>query len=1141
MFTEKRSLVWVMALLIALTVPGASLAYAEGDEGTHDQELTTLVEEGPEETESIDGDVNSDDEQVVTEGEAEEAVLEESAEEEIEEPLEEAIDEPVEEVVDKSDVELAAQADVTLDAQLNPQVNTTLVRVTIPNLADILAQSAADSVTVKATMSYGGTVTRSVSKTQRLADIASGSFDVDFKDFGPFTATVTFSKSGSVVKTLSAKTVNVTAETYNIAPLYATMPVTMFSLSLWGDDCVRTAGPTMVMLHRAGAYDWNCLPAASGDRYGVYGVPYLTYDQLKTQQDLSGAHGYFINTLCPATEAYIKDLYRISPSAQFNFYFGDTFCCLAHSMIYANKIPEDQYTINLLSDGTASYTQSFGSVYTSSDPSAQHATLVSEWTAAKQKEYETGRVSDEFVLPKQSITAKYVWSLIDSEPNARWWLVRKQLLETSGDGNAFGTTVQASSKIKAFNIANSLNSIKSEGDDSIAGFKSLFNFNDGYFSAAEEQGKDAMVFLGSRANEVNEPNFTEYARFIMEYYGDAYVYYYKGHPATPTDFYPNKQAQLDALGVIDVDSTIAAELILFFNPEIYLSGYASSTYASVPKGMGKGMFNMSKETGLGNPNYVNMDFWMTKVGDATPAAAKALCDTDHENFLVEFSDEVISAEGYDIAIWDATDSIIKYYKLEEDGSYTLVKTGGSGIKGDMSLPAGIYYIQSSLKDNLMMTNQAAQNKLWGNINVWSHKGSFNQRWRLTYDKVGMATLTNLKSGYVLTVANDNAKNSANVSQAKAGNQDTRKWNVKRNNDGTYSIITGANAKLAVTVSQSKTANGTNVVLSTNKAADNQKWYFIALNPGITTEGQATIADGYYTLTSKVSTDRQLAVSKWSSVNGGNVVIEAKANTLNQKFKITKQKSGFYRIENVFSGKVLDVEKSALISGTNVVQWSANGGKNQEWKAVSLLDGTYTFQNVATGLYLDVTGGKKTSGTNVEGYRAKGNAAQRWFLAKVGDPWSAAKTLVGKNRGKVAAGTYVIRAKARKKAVLDVARGSKKNGANVQLSNWAKKSNQKWKISYDSEGYAYVVNAKSGMSLTVGKTAFGANVYQAKLEKTNNQKWIVVKQSDGSVSFVPALGTKLVLDSSHGKNAAGTNVLFRKYTAGKSQRFVLTKK
>ena len=55
-------------------------------------------------------------------------------------------------------------------------------------------------------------------------------------------------------------------------------------------------------------------------------------------------------------------------------------------------------------------------------------------------------------------------------------------------------------------------------------------------------------------------------------YGDRYLYYYKGHPATPTELSTAKQDELKRLEMTDVDASIAAELILFFNPGIDVAG-----------------------------------------------------------------------------------------------------------------------------------------------------------------------------------------------------------------------------------------------------------------------------------------------------------------------------------------------------------------------------------------------------------------------------------------------------------------------------------------------------------------------------------------------------------------------------------------
>lgn len=53
----------------------------------------------------------------------------------------------------------------------------------------------------------------------------------------------------------------------------------------------------------------------------------------------------------------------------------------------------------------------------------------------------------------------------------------------------------------------------------------------------------------------------------MDYYGDSFQYYYRGHSGTPTVLYPDKAEQLQKLEMTDVNSSISAELSLFFFPE----------------------------------------------------------------------------------------------------------------------------------------------------------------------------------------------------------------------------------------------------------------------------------------------------------------------------------------------------------------------------------------------------------------------------------------------------------------------------------------------------------------------------------------------------------------------------------------------
>ena len=85
------------------------------------------------------------------------------------------------------------------------------------------------------------------------------------------------------------------------------------------------------------------------------------------------------------------------------------------------------------------------------------------------------------------------------------------MIQSQGDDNSFGKQIQSNDKVVQVNISNLLKTNIQPSEQNTAEFKALYNFNDGYFKAAEENGKDVMMFLGTRVT--SEWAFSEYARF----------------------------------------------------------------------------------------------------------------------------------------------------------------------------------------------------------------------------------------------------------------------------------------------------------------------------------------------------------------------------------------------------------------------------------------------------------------------------------------------------------------------------------------------------------------------------------------------------------------------------------------------------
>lgn len=564
-------------------------------------------------------------------------------------------------LVDKNGPSPSGDAAVTvpsLSAELSVQQvgETTRLAFGTEEARRILDVGLATDAHLTLTMSYGGSVTRRIEETVSLAALAANGYVMDAGTYGPFTLTITYLKSGRAVRT-NAQSVGVSASTYNLAPLSATFPVVLFSLSYWdiSADANGAAIPAIVMLDRPSAYDWDSLPA------GMYAMPYLANPATSNYQ---------------AFADYVGDLYELNPNAHFNLYINDITCSLIHQIIYANGIPQGSYKITLLSDGSATY-QFTNEAFAVADPDAKQRELIELWNDAKDYAYKTGRVSGDYGFHEHWDS---MYAVLTCEPGTEWWMTRTNLF-TSGDNNAFAEKIASDPQVVQKNVATMLTALQARGEETVNAFKELYNFNDGYFSDAEQQGKQVMMLLGTYVN--NEQNFEDYARLTMAYYGNDYQYYYKGHPNTPTGLWPSKQAQLDALGITDVDSSVAAELILFFNPEISLSGYGSSTYNSTKPEMAGGLFAMTKEQALSPESTIDysiMDWFASPVTEDTDGAIRALCAAGDTCYLMEFSDAILASSDYDIALYSRNDDLIRYYAQQGDGSYRLVKMG-NGVTG----------------------------------------------------------------------------------------------------------------------------------------------------------------------------------------------------------------------------------------------------------------------------------------------------------------------------------------------------------------------------------------------------------------------------------------------------------------------------
>ncbi|MEU4519052.1 glycoside hydrolase N-terminal domain-containing protein [Amycolatopsis sp. NPDC024027] len=136
-------------------------------------------------------------------------------------------------------------------------------------------------------------------------------------------------------------------------------------------------------------------------------------------------------------------------------------------------------------------------------------------------------------------------------------------------------------------------------------------------------------------------------------------------------------------------------------------------------------------------------------------------------------------------------------------------------------------------------------------------------------------------------------------------------------------------------------------------------------------------------------------------------------------------SGYVRLVNRRSGKVLDVTGNGTADGVKVVQWAWSGGANQQWQHLSNPDGSVRLVNRNSGRLLDSPAGAG-QGTQLDQAQDTGTDNQWWKLADTGDGYYR---LVNVRTGLCA----------------DVEGGSANDGARVIA--WAANTgtNQQWQI------------------------------------------------------------------------------------------------
>lgn len=310
---------------------------------------------------------------------------------------------------------------------------------------------------------------------------------------------------------------------------------------------------------------------------------------------------------------------------------------------------------------------------------------------------------------------------------------------------------------------------------------------------------------------------------------------------------------------------------------------------------------------------------------------------------------------------------------------------------------------------------------------------------------------------------------------------------------------------------------------------------------IASENKNLIPDGKYVISSMLNSKYVLDVKGGSTSNCGNVQLYLNNESTAQAFKISHDAQGYVTFTNVNSGKVLDVSGGIASNGRNVQQYTSNGTRSQKWIVKKSGNGYTIVSALDSNFVLDLSSGRVNNGQNIQLYTSNDSNAQKWNLTKYLSKQEKLNQLAAENKNTLADGVYKIGNAQNSNYVLDIASGSKNNGANVQLYLSNGTTAQSFKVTHDTNGYVTFTNVNSGRALDVsgGKVANYSNIQQYNSNGTKSQKWIVKKSGLG-YTIISALDSNYVLDLSGGKVVNSRNIQIYQGNGSTAQQWTFEK-
>lgn len=431
------------------------------------------------------------------------------------------------------------------------------------------------------------------------------------------------------------------------------------------------------------------------------------------------------------------------------------------------------------------------------------------------------------------------------------------------------------------------------------------------------------------------------------------------------------------------------------------------------------------------------------------------------------------------------------------------------------IPSGVYYINSALSFAMSVDMRHGYTANGTRTQLYRANGTPAQQFRFNKQSDGSYEIVNVKSGRALDVAHGSAFNSAIVQIHDRNGTRAQRWYVRDMGSGYY--LQSALGNWVLDVSGGIAQSGADIRLYMPTSGENQRFILASRDVNIPLDTNTRIKSVkdqniFFDLRGGKSDDKvQVQIHTWNATDA-------------QLYRFTQVGNSVYTISNVKTNKLVEITGGNMNKRGAIGQYHDNGTPAQRWMARKIGNGVVFF-NAKNNLVIDITQGKTYSGNALQSYGSNNTDAQQWII----DRWKTGQErileLASTHRNDIADGVYEVRSALPSTLALDIAHGSKKNGANVQIWRCNNTPAQRWKVSHNYQGFVEITGVLSDKSLSVQTKdqAIGARIHMWDSNKDTSQRWIVIRQSDGTFEIRSALQERYALDVKSAVDVPGASV------------------